>query len=108
MWMLVTNRLGVTASSSSRVHVTELAGSASAFFEMKTRPVVVAAQAVEVSPVVRSIAAAAGPARSPQNAEVNGFAPSFSQSAHEVPAGQVRVHWLESCTDSPAGRLQTP
>ena len=51
--MLLTNRFGVVASSSSRVHVTADAGSASMFFEMKTRPVVVAAQPVEVSSVVR-------------------------------------------------------
>ena len=54
--MLETNRFGVTASSSSRVQVTALAGSAATFFEMKTRPTVVAAHAVDVSAVVRSIA----------------------------------------------------
>ena len=53
---------------------------ASTFLEMKTRPVDVAAHAVEVSAVVRSTAATAGPARSPQKASVSGLGPSSAQS----------------------------
>ena len=45
------------ASVSNRVNVTALAGSASAFFEMKTRPRGVAAQSVELLPPARSTAA---------------------------------------------------
>src|SRR6266545_2843416 len=53
--MLDTNRFGsFAASGSSRVNATDAAGSASAFFEMKTRPVEVAAQRVDVSVVARS------------------------------------------------------
>ena len=48
--MLETKRPGsIVVSSSSRVHVTADAGSAATFFEMKTRPVDVPAQAVDVS-----------------------------------------------------------
>src|SRR5437773_7522264 len=57
--MLLTNRFGVTASWSRRVQLTALAGSASTFLLMNTRPVVVAAHAVERSAAVRSIAATA-------------------------------------------------
>src|SRR6476620_4084232 len=54
--MLLIARFGeVGSSESSRVNVTALAGSASAFFETKRRPVVVAAQTVELSAVVRLI-----------------------------------------------------
>src|SRR6266511_528187 len=92
--MLLTNRFGVTASSSSRVHKTALAGSASTFFEMKTRPTVVAAQALDVSAGVRSMEAVAPPARSPQAASLSGVAPSRSQSPH-VLNGPVPVHSLQ-------------
>ena len=81
--MLLTNRPGMVAESSSRrVHETALAGSASTFFEMKTRPVVVAAHALDVSAVVRSIAAMLPPARLPQAAFVSRVGPSSAQSPH--------------------------
>ena len=52
-----TNRPGAAAvSSSSRVKLTELAGSAPAFFEMKTRPFCAAAQSVFESDGARSAA----------------------------------------------------
>ena len=50
--------------------MTALAGSASAFYVMNTRPFVVAAHGVDVSVVARSTAAIAPPARSPQPAAV--------------------------------------
>src|SRR5262245_53586414 len=78
--MLLTNRFGVVASSSSRVQLTALAGSASALDEMNTRPVVVAAQAVDVFAAGRSTWTTPPPARLPQKAEVSWFAPSTSQS----------------------------
>ena len=49
---------------SRRLNRTALAGSASAFVEMKTRPVLVAGQGVDVSAAVRSTAATTPPARS--------------------------------------------
>src|SRR6185295_9767750 len=92
--MLLTKRLGsLAASESSRVHVTADAGSASTFFEMKTRPVVVAAHAVEPSPEVRSIAAMLPPARSPQAALVSRDVPSSAQSPHV--SAKVPVHSLQ-------------
>src|SRR5512132_259081 len=94
--MLLTNRFGVAAeSSSSRVQVTALAGSASTFFEMKTRPVVVAAHAVDVSAAVRSIAAVAPPARVPHAAFVSGVGPRRAQSPQALP-GPVPVHSLQT------------
>ena len=95
-----TNRPGeVAESSSSRVQETLDAGSASTSFVMKTRPVVVAAHSVDVSAVVRAIAAIAGPARSPQKASVSGFGPSRSQSP-QVPNGPVPVHSLQTALAS--------
>jgi len=92
MWMLLTKRFGsIVVSSSSRVHVTEAAGSASTFFEMNTRPVVVAAQAEDASATVRSIAATAPPARSPQAALVSRTAPSSAQSPHTTVKSPVQV-----------------
>ena len=62
--MLLIARFGAFASSVSiLVNVTALAGSAFAFFETKRRPVVVAAQAVELSAVVRLIQPTAPPLR---------------------------------------------
>src|SRR5262245_3902385 len=78
--MLLTKRFGVVASSSSRVQLTELAGSASALDEMNTRPVVVAAQAVDVLAAVRSTCPTPPPARLPQKADVSRLGPSSSQS----------------------------
>jgi hypothetical protein len=60
----LTNRPGVE-DVSIRVNVTPVAGSALAFFETKTRPVVVAAQRVELSLRARSTAATKPPARVP-------------------------------------------
>src|SRR6266487_5731786 len=94
--MLLTNRFGVAAESSSRrVHETALAGSWSTFFEMKTRPLVVAAHTVEVSAFVRSIAATAPPDRVPHAASVNGVGPRRAQSPH-VAKGPVPVHSLQT------------
>src|SRR5262245_5413937 len=69
---------------------------------MKTRPLVVAAQAVDVSLFARSIAATAigapgggGSPRSPHDASVSGVGPSRAQSPHE-PAGPVPVHSLQT------------
>src|SRR5438132_14265754 len=109
--MPLTNRPGLFASSeSSRVYVTELAA-ASAFFEMKTRPVVVAAQSVPVSLEVRWIAATLPPERVPHAEEVSRVdgmpSPMITKSpqpalvANVVNSGQFasRVAWLppQSC-----------
>src|SRR6266508_4571096 len=76
----VTNRPGSAVDSeSSLVNVTALAGSASAFAEMKTRPVVVAAHNVDVFDGARSTAATAPPARSPHAASVSRVGPSSTQ-----------------------------
>src|SRR5262245_54412557 len=70
-------------SESRRMNVTALAGSASAFDEMNTRPFVVAAHSVDVSEAVRSTIAIAPPARSvPQPFPVSEVGPSGSQSPH--------------------------
>src|SRR5829696_951548 len=99
--MLETNRPGVTASSSTRVQLTLVAtrapatiatGSASTFFDTNTRPVVVAAHAVDVSALVRSTAAIAPPARSPQATFVSVVGPSRAQSPHAtVPVQKLHV-----------------
>src|SRR6266542_2951666 len=72
-----TNRFGsavADGSVSSRVYVTDPAA-ASAFFEMKTRPVVVAAHRVPVSLGARSIAATKPVARVPYEAAVRSVFP---------------------------------
>src|SRR5215207_2162120 len=108
--MLVTYLLGVAGDGRSiRLQVTEVAtrlipisgsgpisttGSASTFFETKTRPVDVAAQAVDVSSFVRSTAARLPPARSPQAASVNRTLPSSAQSPHC--ALKLPVHSLQT------------
>jgi hypothetical protein len=86
------------ASESSRTNATELAGSASAFDVMNTRPFVVAAHSVDVSVVARSTAAIAPPARSPQPAAVRAGEPSATQSPH----GTVKspVSSLQCCRNS--------
>jgi hypothetical protein len=62
--MLETARAGeLPASESSRVNVTAVAGSAFAFFEMNTRPVVVAAHSVVLSPGARETQLTLPPAR---------------------------------------------
>src|ERR671914_459861 len=104
--MLVTNRFGVAASSSSRVHPTVAGLAASTFLLMKTRPVVVAAHAVDVSAVVRSTAATAGPARSPQKASVNRLGPSSAQSPQS--SGTVASHALHSVLACSIDRLPKP
>src|SRR5262245_10700686 len=101
--MLLTYRFGVVASSSSLVHVTAEARLALTFFEMNTRPRLVAAQAVFVSPVDRSTAVMAVPARSPQNASVSGFAPKRAQSPHvwkSPPGPPSPVHSLHAACAS--------
>src|SRR5215469_1713166 len=92
--MLLIGRLGAFGSSvSSRVNVTELAGSASAFFEMKRRPRVVDAQSVELSAVVRLIQPTLPPERVPRALVVNDRPSVVTQSPH--------------CTlKSPVNRLQ--
>src|ERR671930_529731 len=95
--MLLTKRFGVTAESSSRrVHETALAGSRSTFVEMKTRPLLVAAHAVEVLAVVRSIAATAPPALEPHAPSVSGVGPRRSQSPQvsaNVPNHSLQIAW---------------
>src|SRR4029453_4487897 len=79
--MELTKRPGVAAESSSiRVQPTAPAGSGWTFFEMKTRRVVVAPQALDESAIVRSMDAMFPPARLPQAAFVNRGAPSSAQS----------------------------
>src|SRR5579864_312576 len=81
--MPLMNRPGAAAEVlSMRVNDTELAGSASAFLEMNTRPAVVAAHKVEVSPVPRATAATLPPERLPNAPLVNVTAPSGAQSPH--------------------------
>src|SRR5262245_27574396 len=105
--MELTNRPGVAAESSSiRVQVTALAGSASTFFEMKTRPVVVAAHALDESAVVRSMAATFPPARLPQAALVKRGAPSSAQSPHV--SANVPVHSLQIACASATVLLPRP
>src|SRR4051812_33592298 len=65
---------------SMRLNTTEAAGSASPFFETKTRPVVVAAHRVLLSAVVRSRAATFPPERVPKLALVSVTGPSLAQS----------------------------
>src|ERR1700687_1069215 len=80
--MLLTNRFGeFAASESSRVQVTEAAGP-SAFLEMNTRPVPVAAQSVPVSPDARATCAMKFPALVPRALLVRSPAdpPSSTQS----------------------------
>ena len=84
--MLETKRPGsIAVSSSSRDQVTALAGSAPTFFVMKTRPVIVAAHAVDESAAVRSTAETPAPARSPQTALVrpqDGVVENIDQAIH--------------------------
>src|SRR6266545_571298 len=105
-WMLLTNLFGVTASSSSRVHETAAAALASTLREMNTRPVVVAAHAVDVSAEVRSTAATAPPDRTPQNEPVSGLPPACCQSPH-TPL-KVPVHVLQTLFASASVRLPSP
>ena len=65
------NRFGSTADDESRRSQTTEAAGSLALLEKKTRPVVVAAQSVPVSAVLRSIAATLPPERSPHVAEVS-------------------------------------
>src|SRR5437763_15109464 len=81
--MLLIGRPGEFAASvTSRVNVTALAGSASAFYEMKTRPRIVAAHNVELSLVVRLIQPIAPPLRVPRVDEVSVAPSSNAQSPH--------------------------
>jgi hypothetical protein len=74
--------------------------------EMNNRPVLVAAQAVELSVVLRSIADTAGPARSPMAASVSGTGPAGAQSPHC--AVKVPVHSLQMALASASVRLPRP
>src|SRR6266404_8097700 len=81
--MLLIGRPGEFAASvSSLVNVTALAGSASAFFEMKTRPRGVAAQRVELSLVARLTQLIWPPARVPRELVVSDRPSSVTQSPH--------------------------
>src|SRR6266542_7146338 len=88
--MLLTKRPGsFVARPSRRTNVTLLAGSASAFVEMKTRSVVVAAQSVLVSPRVRASAATLPPDRSPRAEVARVEVSSFTQSPQAGLAAEV-------------------
>src|SRR5687768_1410690 len=102
--MLLTNRFGVTASSSRRVKLTAEAGSAFALLETNTRPVVVAAHRVELFARVRSTAATAPPARSPHSGAVRRTVPSSAQSpqtASKVPVHSLQIRLASSSVRSP-------
>src|SRR5437870_4507993 len=114
--MPLTNLPGLLADSPSiRLNVTETAGSAFAFVETKTRPVVVAAQTVDVSPVARSTAATLPPERSAPYGQLGARgspvrqvrrpdlvgSPSLTQSPHVTSNLPVKVlHWLRNVARS--------
>src|SRR5687768_204496 len=105
--MLLTNRFGAPAKSSSRrVQLTAAGSLASTLFVRNSRPVVVAAHADVVLALVRSIAATAPPERVPQNAAVSRFGPSSAQSPHT--ASKVPVHVLQIRLASSSVRLPRP
>src|SRR6202035_6039284 len=87
--MLLTKRCGAAGERvAMRVKVTDVDGLASAFFETKTRPVVVAAHSVELSAMVRSVAATTPPARVPSAAAVRSpgwLGPAGPPSATQSP-----------------------
>src|ERR671932_816521 len=94
------------------MNVTALAGSASAFFETKMRPVDVAAHSVDVSPVARSTATSEPPAfDAPYVVDVSRPAdaalPSFTQSP-QSPSGSGPVHVLQTCRNVARSRLPMP
>ena len=82
------------------------------FFEMNTRPVVVAAHAVDVSAVVRSTAETAhgiggvGQARSPQKAAVSRFGPVSAQSPQTTEKSP--NHVLQCCCASASVIVPSP
>src|SRR5258708_6205058 len=80
--LLIARNGAFAASESSRVNVTALAGSASAFAEMKTRPRVVAAHSVELSVDVREIQPRLPPLRLPRADDVSENPSSGTQSPH--------------------------
>src|SRR5208282_503499 len=81
----VTKRLGAAEEVVSiRVNATEVLGSVSALCEMKTRPVLVAAQRVEVSDAVLCTAAMDPPAQVPRLGSVSEVAPMVTQSPHST------------------------
>src|SRR3954471_23341470 len=109
--MPVRNRVGVVAPS-RRVKVTEVAGSAFAFFETNRRPVDVAAQRVEASPGARSTAATEPPAfDAPYVADVSRPAgdasPSFTQSPQSL-FGSGPNHVLHSARKVARSRVPIP
>src|SRR5262245_50212593 len=100
--MLLTNRFGSTTERGSiRVKTTDPSGSVSPFLETKTRPVVVAAQIVEVSVVARSTAETVPPILSvPKPALLRAPAtlalgPRRTQSPQTTVGGKVPVHSLQ-------------
>src|SRR5438874_12362594 len=106
--MLLIGRPGEFAASvSSRVNVTALAGSASAFFEMKTRPRGVAAQRVELSLVARLTQATWPPARVPRELVVSDKPSIGTQSPHVYVAGKSPVNSLQ-CDSKVAKSGPTP
>src|SRR5580658_5073580 len=81
----VTKRLGAADEVVSiRANVTEVLGSASPLCEMKTRPVLVAAQRVEVSDAALCTAAMAPPAQVPRLGSVSEVEPIVTQSPHST------------------------
>src|SRR5436853_3839219 len=104
--ILDTARPGALAASvSSRVNVTALAGFASAFFEMKTRPVVVAAHSVELSLVVRLIQPMDPPLRLPRLDEVNEAPSRGCQSPHTTlksPLNSLQCWSRKACPGPPS------
>src|SRR2546429_8940252 len=106
--MPLTNRPGSAAADggvSSRVQVPADGAASFAFFEMKPRPVVVAAHSVPVSLGVRARAATKPPARVPYAAAVRSVAPAgpirtkspqFGSVPEVVNSGQLasRKAWL--------------
>ena len=83
---------------SRRVNATEVLGSASAFWEMKTRPVLVAAHSVEVS--LRSV--------EPQPPPLQPRCPAPCQSASDADRHPVAAHPVEFAGEFVAMRTELP
>jgi hypothetical protein len=94
-----TKRFGSIAESVSiRSCTAAEAGSTSAFFEMKRRPVVVPVHSVEVSESARSIIEMSPPPRSPSAAAVRAEGPSRTQSPQN--AAKSPVYRLQRARNS--------
>src|SRR5262245_1813344 len=105
--MLDTARAGVfVAVESIRVNATDAGSVASAFFEMKTRPPVVAAQSVELSPVARESQLTLPPLRLVPYGQV-GVAVPAAQISRPLADGSPSFAQSPHCTaKSPVNRLQ--